>query len=988
MPPKRIPPVLKRKLYANRQPLLKCLYCDRSFRNLSGLSQHKNAAHPFSSLAEQPPLPTRTSSIPASDDQHPTVNPMTPSRSASPSGSDTSRQPTLIRNVHLGLNGQPCDSKGDPLLPDTPPPLYTATPPTDWTPFGSRLEFDLADFLFTKNQASAPDIDFLMDTFAGFGYSFGASPPFADAHDLYNVIDSIPLGDAPWHSFTGSFTGSIPNENAPHWMTSKYDVWCRNPLDVVRNMLSNPEFKGQFDYAPYRQFDQHSCRHYDNFMSGNWAWRHADTIVQDDPTTKGSLFVPIILGSDKTTVSVATGQNEYYPLYMSIGNVHNNVRRAHRNAVVVIGFLAIPKSDRKDLNSKAFRKFRRQLFHSSISTILHPLHKAMSTPEVTRCPDGHFRRVIYGLGPYIADYPEQVLASCIVQGWCPLCPRERDRLDHVGNVGRRSREHTEELIKLFDLTTLWDDYGVVGDLVPFTNDFPRADIHELLSGDILHQVIKGTFKDHLVTWVCDYLVAEHGETRGNEILDEIDRRIAAVLSFSGLRHFHQGRDFKQWTGDDSKALMKVYIPAIVGLVPDDMVHTLSSFMECCYIIRRSILSDQSLAQLEASLGNFHRLRKVFEETGVRPDGMSLPRQHSLDHYPRHIREFGAPNGLCSSITESKHIKAVKEPWRRSNRFEALGQMLLTNQRLDKLAAARCDFEERGMLKSSLLSSIISLLTQSEQPDSSEQVVPQQSRSDAAKDDAEAEEDAQKEADAVEGPRVMANVMLARTPLRNVPRSTSEIAAYINNQDFPSLVARFLYNQLHLDTPLANDVSAPPSYDRLISNSNHFKISLFTSAIATFYAPSDISGIGGMRFERIRATRSWRKGPPRYDCVFVETNADEKGMRGLHVARVRLFFSFKHEGVVFPCALIEWFEPVVNNPDELTGMWVVEPEFDGDGIRECAIIHLDSIVRAAHLIPVYGVDSLPPFFHFSESLDAFQAYYVNKYVDHHAHEIAF
>lgn len=150
---------------------------------------------------------------------------------------------------------------------------------------------------------------------------------------------------------------------------------------------------------------------------------------------------------------------------MSIGNVLNSVRCAHRNAVVVIGFLAIPKSVRKDSNSKAFRKFRRQLFHSSLSAILIPLRSAMSTPEVTRCPDGHFRRVIYGLGPYIADYPEQVLASCIVQGWCPLCPRERDKLDHIRNIGRRSREHTEQLIKLFDLSTLWDDYGVVGDLI-------------------------------------------------------------------------------------------------------------------------------------------------------------------------------------------------------------------------------------------------------------------------------------------------------------------------------------------------------------------------------------------------------------------------------------------------------------------------------------------------------------------------------------------
>jgi hypothetical protein len=45
----------------------------------------------------------------------------------------------------------------------------------------------------------------------------------------------------------------------------------------------------------------------------------------------------------------------------------------------------------------------------------------MTIPRITRCCDGHFRRVIYGLGPYIADYPEQALLACIVQNWCPKC---------------------------------------------------------------------------------------------------------------------------------------------------------------------------------------------------------------------------------------------------------------------------------------------------------------------------------------------------------------------------------------------------------------------------------------------------------------------------------------------------------------------------------------------------------------------------------------
>lgn len=57
----------------------------------------------------------------------------------------------------------------------------------------------------------------------------------------------------------------------------------------------------------------------------------------------GAIFIPIILGSNKTTVSVATGQYEYHPIYLSIGNVHNHIWQAHKDALVLIGFLPIPK---------------------------------------------------------------------------------------------------------------------------------------------------------------------------------------------------------------------------------------------------------------------------------------------------------------------------------------------------------------------------------------------------------------------------------------------------------------------------------------------------------------------------------------------------------------------------------------------------------------------------------------------------------------------
>ena len=153
----------------------------------------------------------------------------------------------------------------------------------------------------------------------------------------------------------------------------------------------------------------------------------------------------------------------------------------------------------------------------------------------------------------------------------------------------------------------------------------------------------------------------------------------------------------------------MYLPAIEGHVPRDILRAFRAFLEICYVARHNIISEDTLTQLKNALAQFQHYRTIFENLGVRPEGFALPRQHSLVHYPSLIRSFGAPNGLCSSITESKHIVAIKKPWRRSNRYKALGQMLLTNQRLDKLAASYVDFANRGMLEGTCLSDALKLI---------------------------------------------------------------------------------------------------------------------------------------------------------------------------------------------------------------------------------------------------------------------------------------
>jgi len=171
-------------------------------------------------------------------------------------------------------------------------------------------------------------------------------------------------------------------------------------------------------------------------------------------------------------------------------------------------------------------------------------------------------------------------------------------------------------------------------------------------------------------------------------------------------------------------------------------------MNFCYLVRRNAITSDTLREIENTLAQFHHHREIFIQTGVRID-TSMPRQHALKHYPRAICLFGSPNGLCSSMTESKHIKAVKEPWRRSSRYKALLQMLLTNSRLDKMSFARRTFTERGMMSGST-SSYTAMLFKGEQP-----AVPVVLEAN--------QEDDSNDMGPTSGPKVLSSVQLACTP---------------------------------------------------------------------------------------------------------------------------------------------------------------------------------------------------------------------------------
>ena len=203
----------------------------------------------------------------------------------------------------------------------------------------------------------------------------------------------------------------------------------------------------------------------------------------------------------------------------------------------------------------------------------------------------------------------------------------------------------------------------------------------------------------------------------------------------------------------------------------------------------------------------------------------------------------------------------------------------------------------------------------------------------------------------------------------------DLAASIQQPDLPVALRQFLFLFKNSNGNLPSSLSDLPQF--------HGRVCVHYSALATFFAPSDLCGVGGMHQERIRSTPSWYDHP-RYDTVFVVLDDTVPGMKGMNIARIRLFFSFNYR-VDHHCALVNWLDCEDEEPDQDTGMWVVSLE-KKNGVPVTQVIDVRTIVRAAHLIPVFGSQTVPRDVHHYNSLDRYQTFFINKYVDHHSHEL--
>lgn len=412
-----------------------------------------------------------------------------------------------------------------------------------------------------------------------------------------------------------------------------------------------------------------------------------------------------------------------------------------------------------------------------------------------------------------------------------------------------------------------------------------------------------------------------------------------------------------------------------------MIRCIRALLDFTYLARRPSHDAVALQKMEKALSDFHQYRNVFVDVEVRDAEFSLPRQHSLVHYVRSIKLFGSPNGLCSSITENKHIYAVKRPWRATNRYNPLDQILLINTRLFKISSARADFGRRGMLKGDVLTGAALPAIFEEEEDGGNGADDDELADDGEESPDTIVELARKPGTFTWGFLLSVYPSYMLTPLLAYMQDIDSLSQELGELGIRDMVSRFLFDQIFGDTlGYSSDQADPDDLPRFAG-----RFSVYKSASVLFYAPSELAGPSGMHREMIRSTSRWYNSYERRDTVLIQLgDEDVDPLGGMVVARVLRFISFVHDEIFYPCALVNWYLPEDNEPDEVSGMWVVKPEKE-NGRRTIGLVHLDSIVRACHLMPVFGETRIPTYFHFSNTLSAFKAFYLNHYIDFHARE---
>ncbi|KAF9220459.1 hypothetical protein BS17DRAFT_852137 [Gyrodon lividus] len=453
--------------------------------------------------------------------------------------------------------------------------------------FASASEWELANWL-SSSALSQNEIN----QYLRLQRNIDQPVSFNTAKDLWARIEGLP--EVPrWHCQEikiGSYKTKSP-----------LMLYVRDGLEVIKYLFSNPVFAQCIDLTP--------------------------------ELPEGHSFLGVIGASNKTPLTIGTGNKEMHPLLLSIANIHAGVRmKATSHSFALAAYLPIPKFLNVSQPVQAILAAR--VYHFAISVVMKNLKIAHQDGAVMSDPQGYLRVIHTPLAAWIADYPEQLLFACVSSKNSPISTATAAQFGDPFPHPPRTRQQTLQAI--FEACAACNPCDIIafhkvcqqkrlsGVVEPFWADWGSACPSIFLTPDALHQWHKFYF-DHCLRWVTNIMTGP-----------ELDQRLSVLQPRIGTRHWANGvSTLKQCTGREHRNLEELLPAVSMGPIPDNVLCAIRSITEFIFLAQDQFVYDETL--------------------------------HALTKALRNTRAMGAPYQWSSNITECCHITHVKTPYRLSNR---------------------------------------------------------------------------------------------------------------------------------------------------------------------------------------------------------------------------------------------------------------------------------------------------------------------------------
>ncbi|CCO35137.1 hypothetical protein BN14_09252 [Rhizoctonia solani AG-1 IB] len=523
-------------------------------------------------------------------------------------------------------------------------------------PFADYLEFEFVKWM-VENDISQTARDKLIKLPI---ITERAGLSFTSNYALNKLLDKLPVAGPRWQRIEQKIEGNVRGKN-------------------VKELLGNIAYGKQLVFVPQKIYlnGTGGQRKIDEMWTADW-WNEIQAKLPP-----GATIIPIIISSDATQLTNFSGGKSAWPVYITIGNIPKSIRaQVSSYSTLLLAYLPVAKFDCFKPKDRGNEKAK--LFHESMKTILEPLEKAGKEGVEMECGDGFVRQCFPILAAYIADNPEQTLIASCRRNQCYRCTVARDKRGELipDPPPPRNPGHTADSLEaqaLDHTNALFVAEGLKPYGKPFWAELPHTNIFTCLTPDILHQLHKGVFREHLMNWCIKLVIKSHGSAA------PIDDRFKLMPRHTQLRHFASGvTKLKQSTANEHRQMQKVFIGVMHGLVPDRVLKAVIAVLDFIYYARLPVHTNTTLDLLDEALARFHSFKDVFIEHDIRAD-FNINKVHSMIHYSESIRQLGAADGYNTETPERLHIEFAKRAYLATNRRHFFGQMTAYLERRERVA---------------------------------------------------------------------------------------------------------------------------------------------------------------------------------------------------------------------------------------------------------------------------------------------------------------